>query len=91
MLLQLSDTTSFEAKLLAQVTQQLQLPHSAVIFHGIVGDEVRTNDSPSLSNFQEAVMITRYVCQLLNAEVKSEDIGIITPYQKQVMIIPKDC
>ncbi|KAK3913005.1 putative RNA helicase armi [Frankliniella fusca] len=80
----LSDQDSYEAKVLERATQHLNLPHSAVIFRGIAGHALRDNDSPSFCNHEESYEVVSYAIQLLNADVKSEDIGIITPYQKQV-------
>ncbi|XP_063998494.1 RNA helicase Mov10l1 [Pogoniulus pusillus] len=58
-----------------------------LIFHGIRGNETREGRSPSWFNAAEAVQVMRYCCQLAtseNAAVSVADIGVITPYHKQV-------
>lgn len=80
----LSDHDSYEAKLLEKATSVLNLPHSAVVFRGMKGDAMRDNDSPSFYNAVEMYHTVDSVISLLDADFNSEDIGIITPYQKQV-------
>ncbi|XP_009956297.1 PREDICTED: putative helicase Mov10l1, partial [Leptosomus discolor] len=56
-----------------------------LIFHGIRGSETREGRSPSWFNPAEAVRVMQYCCQLAkNAAVSVTDIGVITPYRKQV-------
>ncbi|NXN19644.1 M10L1 helicase, partial [Indicator maculatus] len=58
-----------------------------LIFHGIRGSEAREGHSPSWFNAAEAVQVMRYCCHLAkneNATVSVADIGVITPYHKQV-------
>ncbi|XP_054255949.1 RNA helicase Mov10l1 [Indicator indicator] len=58
-----------------------------LIFHGIRGSEAREGHSPSWFNAAEAVQVMRYCCHLAkneNAAVSVADIGVITPYHKQV-------
>uniref|UniRef100_A0A663NB33 RNA helicase n=1 Tax=Athene cunicularia TaxID=194338 RepID=A0A663NB33_ATHCN len=58
-----------------------------LIFHGIRGNETREGHSPSWFNPTEAVQVMQYCCQLAkneNAAVSVTDIGVITPYRKQV-------
>ncbi|XP_054033811.1 RNA helicase Mov10l1 [Dryobates pubescens] len=58
-----------------------------LIFHGIRGSEVREGHSPSWFNATEAVQVMRYCCHLAkneSAAVSVADIGVITPYHKQV-------
>ena len=60
-----------------------------IVFHGIIGQDMREERSPSFFNPEEVVLVERYVKQLLEARaggmnVKQEHIGIITPYRKQV-------
>ncbi|XP_062444130.1 RNA helicase Mov10l1 [Rhea pennata] len=57
------------------------------IFHGIRGNETREGHSPSWFNPTEAVQVMRYCCHLAkneNSAVPVTDIGVITPYRKQV-------
>ncbi|KFP33977.1 Putative helicase Mov10l1, partial [Colius striatus] len=58
-----------------------------LIFHGIRGNETRESHSPSWFNATEAVQVMRYCCDLAkkeNCAVSEADIGVITPYRKQV-------
>ncbi|KFR11161.1 Putative helicase Mov10l1, partial [Opisthocomus hoazin] len=58
-----------------------------LIFHGIRGSETREGHSPSWFNPTEAVQVMQYCCHLAkneNAAVSVTDIGVITPYRKQV-------
>lgn len=51
------------------------------------GEDVREGNSPSWFNPVETVQVIRYLQGLLNdsdTRVEAEDIGIITPYRKQV-------
>lgn len=72
-----------------QLCNWSMLPHKGfpVIFHGVRGEDVREGNSPSWFNPVETVQVIRYLQGLLNdpeKKVKPEDIGIITPYRKQV-------
>ncbi|XP_023983184.1 RNA helicase Mov10l1 [Physeter macrocephalus] len=58
-----------------------------LIFHGVRGDEAREGRSPSWFNPAEAVQVMRYCCLLarsISSQVSAGDIGVITPYRKQV-------
>nr|XP_020838564.1 RNA helicase Mov10l1 isoform X4 [Phascolarctos cinereus] len=58
-----------------------------LIFHGMRGSETREGRSPSWFNPAEAVQVTRYCCLLtkhISSAVSVMDIGVITPYRKQV-------
>ncbi|KAF7246630.1 RNA helicase Mov10l1, partial [Varanus komodoensis] len=58
-----------------------------MIFHGIRGNEMREGYSPSWFNPTEAVQVVRYCCLLaksISYAVSETDIGVITPYHKQV-------
>ena len=60
-----------------------------IIFHGVYGEDVREETSPSFFNPQEIVLVEKYVKKLLEGRsrgmnVKQEHISIITPYRKQV-------
>ncbi|XP_058529792.1 RNA helicase Mov10l1 isoform X1 [Ochotona princeps] len=58
-----------------------------LVFHGVRGSEAREGRSPSWFNPAEAVQVMRY-CLLLarsvTSPVSASDIGVITPYRKQV-------
>uniref|UniRef100_A0A8B9WCU6 Mov10 like RISC complex RNA helicase 1 n=1 Tax=Bos mutus grunniens TaxID=30521 RepID=A0A8B9WCU6_BOSMU len=58
-----------------------------LIFHGVRGNEAREGRSPSWFNPAEAVQVMRYCCLLarsVSSQVSARDIGVITPYRKQV-------
>ncbi|KAI2598325.1 RNA helicase Mov10l1 isoform 2 [Homo sapiens] len=58
-----------------------------LIFHGVRGSEAREGKSPSWFNPAEAVQVLRYCCLLahsISSQVSASDIGVITPYRKQV-------
>ncbi|XP_048355587.1 RNA helicase Mov10l1-like [Sphaerodactylus townsendi] len=58
-----------------------------LIFHGVRGNEMREGHNPSWFNPTEAVQIIRYCCLLakrISYTVSEADIGVITPYRKQV-------
>jgi len=59
----------------------------AVVFHGVNGENFQTADSPSWYNPHEAAQVFYYVNECLRLGLKSENIGIITPYTKQVFIL----
>ena len=64
-----------------------------IIFHGVEGEDMREANSPSWFNPDEAQYVKMYV-ELLVKETKKnrckpEDIGIITPYHRQVQKIRK--
>ncbi|KAJ7329638.1 hypothetical protein JRQ81_015812 [Phrynocephalus forsythii] len=58
-----------------------------LIFHGIRGTEMQEGYSPSWFNPAEAVQVVRYCCLLVKSTinpVSEANIGVITPYRKQV-------
>lgn len=86
----ISSKTSEEAKLLqllaAELPERAESP-PAIIFHGIKGENLRDSDSPSWYNPAEATQVYLYLLKLYKHGICAEDIGIITPYQKQVLQI----
>ncbi|CAI9716309.1 Hypothetical predicted protein [Octopus vulgaris] len=65
------------------------LPNKTVpiLFHGIRGEDLREGNCPSWFNPFETVQVVRYLQGLLadySSYLVEEDIGIITPYRKQV-------
>ncbi|XP_014786677.1 RNA helicase Mov10l1 isoform X1 [Octopus bimaculoides] len=65
------------------------LPNKTVpiLFHGIRGEDLREGNCPSWFNPFETVQVVRYLQGLLadySSYLTEEDIGIITPYRKQV-------
>jgi len=56
-----------------------------LIFHGVQGQCTKERDSPSWCNKPEAIQVAHYVHHLVRiCGLNHEDIGIITPYRKQV-------
>ncbi|CAH1266453.1 MOV10 [Branchiostoma lanceolatum] len=62
-----------------------------VIFHGVEGEDKREGNSPSFFNAREVATVLDYVHELLNSRggirVTKRDIGIISPYRRQVQKI----
>ncbi|PIK40113.1 putative helicase MOV-10 [Apostichopus japonicus] len=62
-----------------------------VIFHGIDGKDEREANSPSFFNVAEAEQVWQYISYLLNLaghkNVRARDIGVISPYRRQVQKI----
>lgn len=56
----------------------------AIVFHGVNGKNCKDNDSPSWYNPEEATQVYLYLLKLYKCGLSPDDIGIITPYQKQV-------
>ncbi|XP_044008697.1 probable RNA helicase armi [Aphidius gifuensis] len=84
----LSNKHSKEAELLNKLTDILPTRDSgitpAIVFHGVNGENRQDIDSPSWYNTAEATQIYLYLTKLYNNGLTSDDIGIITPYKKQV-------
>lgn len=62
-----------------------------VIFHGVAGSNERDKNSPSLYNMAEVWVLKEYLKSILDhlhkmgvTEIEQGEIGIITPYRKQV-------
>ncbi|XP_077264321.1 putative RNA helicase armitage [Temnothorax americanus] len=87
---QISSENSDEAKLLEMLETELPkrdgLP-SAIIFHGVNGDNYQDPESPSWYNPAEATQVYLYLRKLYKSGLKPNDIGVITPYLKQVQQI----
>ena len=63
----------------------LSIPNPAVpfVFHGVVGEEMKENNNPSLYNPTEIVQVLTYIRLFIKAGFSSSEIGVITPYRKQ--------
>ncbi|XP_069180578.1 uncharacterized protein [Procambarus clarkii] len=68
---------------------ELPCPSCPLLFHGVVGDNLQEGDSPSWFNAAEAFQVVRYTKSLIMFGVKPQDVGIITPYRKQVEKVRK--
>lgn len=55
-----------------------------VIFHGVKGEELREQNSPSWFNPTEVVQVTKYLQKLYDLGLTPSEVGIIAPYKKQV-------
>lgn len=55
-----------------------------MLFHGVEGDNYQTPDSPSWFNPHEAAQVFFYINEMYRLGLSSKNIGIITPYVKQV-------
>jgi len=58
-----------------------------LLFHAVDGNCNPRTDSPGWFNLEEAYQVIEYVKLLKQSGVASKDIGIITPYRKQVEVI----
>jgi len=59
-----------------------------LIVHGVIGQDLREQSSPSFFNPEEVVTVMDYVDQVLAMPgMMEEDIGVITPYRRQVQKI----
>ncbi|KAJ8922201.1 hypothetical protein NQ315_004138 [Exocentrus adspersus] len=76
--------------------EHLPTPGFPVIFHHTVGEDSRESISPSFFNIQEIEIVMEYITKLLGSCVNGtviveDDIGIITPYKKQVKFLKQAC
>ncbi|XP_066209574.1 helicase MOV-10 isoform X1 [Saccopteryx leptura] len=62
-----------------------------IIFHGVMGKDEREGNSPSFFNPEEAATVTSYLKRLLTSSSKKgkarlnpRNVGVISPYRKQV-------
>lgn len=78
-------STSKEALLYLKI-KEIFPPDSEIpiIFHSISGRESSEEGSFSLYNNEEVFQICTYLSQLYRLGIRSDDIGIITPYMAQV-------
>ena len=56
-----------------------------IVFHGVRGENLQEEDSPSWFNAVEALQVVFYLRDLIQNRVDPEEIGIIAPYRKQVI------
>ncbi|THV07178.1 P-loop containing nucleoside triphosphate hydrolase protein [Dendrothele bispora CBS 962.96] len=72
-------------------SSELPTKRFPLIFHGIVGKDLREETSPSFFNIEEATLVKKYCSSLIGERkkggVRPDDIGIITPYHAQRMKI----
>jgi len=87
-----SDKDSREAKLLSRLRcvfePENDMPQAhGTFFYGITGENRQENDSPSWYNPQEVKEVFLMTISLYRANVSPEQIGILTPYMKQVKML----
>ncbi|XP_017780320.1 PREDICTED: probable RNA helicase armi [Nicrophorus vespilloides] len=89
----ISDVDSKEVRFLEQFRHILPVDKDGkvpcLVFHGTKGINYQENDSPSWLNPDEACQVFYYINELYKNGAKAEDIGIISPYLKQVKEIAK--
>ncbi|KAJ8713908.1 hypothetical protein PYW08_007528 [Mythimna loreyi] len=57
----------------------------AIVFHGVLSKEQKIGKSPSFFNMMECELVKQYVKNLVTMhDVPMQDIGIVTPYIRQV-------
>ncbi|KAK9054834.1 hypothetical protein SSX86_025913 [Deinandra increscens subsp. villosa] len=64
-------------------------PEFPVLFIGVQGVDEREGNNPSWFNRIEASEVVDVILNLKDKGIKSEDIGVITPYRQQVLKISK--
>jgi len=70
----------------------LPKPGFPMLFHGIVGQDLREERSPSFFNLEEVCTVVEYIEDLLSTRefgirVQQKEIGVISPYRRQVQKI----
>merc|ERR1719483_1192279 len=61
-----------------------------LVFHGVIGQDLKEETSPSFFNIEEAIIVLDYIRQILDMKqnkVLPKEIGVITPYRRQVQKI----
>jgi len=61
-----------------------------LVFHGVIGQDLKEETSPSFFNVEEIVIVVDYIRQILDMKenkVLPKEIGVITPYRRQVQKI----
>ena len=84
---QVDAETSNEAQLLRSIAEDLPSRDGippAIVFHGVNGENRQDPNSPSWYNPAEATQAYLYLLKLYDRGISGDDVGIITPYQKQV-------
>lgn len=87
-----SEKESREAKLLADLQAifepNVDMPRThGTFFYGIMGENMQETDSPSWYNPAEAREVFLITIQLYRRNIHPDQIGILTPYAKQVKML----
>lgn len=64
--------------------EELPKKNFPIIFCGVRGEDFREGNSPSWFNPFEVLQVIKYLKILYDLGISSSDIGVITPYRKQV-------
>ncbi|CAG0899830.1 unnamed protein product [Darwinula stevensoni] len=62
----------------------LPCPGIPIIFHGVHGENLQEEASPSWFNPAEVFQVIRYLQKLDQSGLCENDVGVVTPYRKQV-------
>lgn len=68
-------------------SQQKDGKNFRIKFHGVKGCESRDSNSPSWYNSAEIAACVKYLLEFYDMNINPLDVGIITPYRKQVEMI----
>jgi len=74
------------------LTEQARRQRVPLVFHGVIGQDLKEETSPSFFNVEEIVIVLDYIRQVLEMKenkVLAKEIGVITPYRRQVQKIRK--
>eukprot|EP00092_Neocalanus_flemingeri_P108624 GFUD01139505.1.p1 GENE.GFUD01139505.1~~GFUD01139505.1.p1 ORF type:complete len:1236 (+),score=447.39 GFUD01139505.1:45-3752(+) len=72
---------------LPQEARRKKIP---LVFHGVIGQDLKEETSPSFFNVEEIVIVLDYIrqiCEMTKNKVLPKEIGVITPYRRQVQKI----
>ncbi|MEW5302889.1 MAG: hypothetical protein WDW36_005629 [Sanguina aurantia] len=90
-ILSLPSRLFYSNELLASADPLITNSMFPLLFHAVVGEDTREGHSPSWFNVMEAKLVLEYVLKLKakrgGQPVVDDDIGVITPYCKQVQRI----
>lgn len=80
-----------DPKLVNTLQSWSKLPNQKhpVLYHAVEGQDMRDSDSPSFYNLYEVAAVTELIAHLINENksIKQSEIGVITPFYKQVQKI----
>jgi len=72
------------------LTEKAKKEKVPLVFHGVIGQDLKEETSPSFFNVEEIVIVLDYIRQVLDMKenkVLAKEIGVITPYRRQVQKI----
>lgn len=85
----IKEAGSREADMISKISDLLpesetRIPSHGAFFYGMLSENMQEKDSPSWYNPHEAKNVFLMTLQLYRKNIKPENIGIITPYMRQV-------